>query len=65
MSADEVRQIAGRLRSDRIPSDVIWLDIDFQDRNRPFTTNRKTFPDLKGLAREVGGGWRQWRSRHP
>ena len=54
MSDGEVREIAKRLRSDRIPSDVIWLDIDFQDRNRPFTTNAKTFPDLKGLARDVG-----------
>ena len=54
MSAGEVRQIAGRLRSDRIPSDVIWLDIDFQDRNRPFTTKKETFPDLKALAGEVG-----------
>ena len=54
MSATEVRDIAKRLRSDRIPSDVIWLDIDFQDRNRPFTTNATTFPDLKGLARDVG-----------
>jgi alpha-glucosidase len=53
MSADEVRQIAGRLRSDRIPTDVIWLDIDFQDRNRPFTTNRKTFPSLKDLVRDM------------
>lgn len=54
MSADEVRGIANRLRADRLPSDVIWLDIDYQDRNRPFTTNPKTFPDLKGLARDVG-----------
>ncbi|MES2121058.1 MAG: TIM-barrel domain-containing protein [Pseudomonadota bacterium] len=54
MSADEVRDIAKRLRSDRLPSDVIWLDIDYQDRNRPFTTNAKTFPDLKGLASDVG-----------
>ena len=54
MSADEVRSIAARLRKDRIPSDVIWLDIDYQDRNRPFTTNRKTFPDLKKLASDVG-----------
>lgn len=54
MSADEVRGIAKRLRADRLPSDVIWLDIDYQDRNRPFTTNAKTFPDLKGLARDVG-----------
>jgi alpha-glucosidase len=54
MSADEVRQIARTLRKDRIPSDVIWLDIDYQDRNRPFTTNRKTFADLKRLASDVG-----------
>lgn len=54
MSATEVREIANRLRTDRIPTDVIWLDIDFQDRNRPFSTNAKTFPDLKGLARDVG-----------
>src|SRR4029078_12858099 len=54
VSATEVREIANRLRADRIPTDVIWLDIDFQDRNRPFSTNAKTFPDLKGLARDVG-----------
>jgi alpha-glucosidase len=54
MSAREVRSIAARLRSDRVPTDVIWLDIDFQDRNRPFTTNRQAFPDLKALARDVG-----------
>jgi alpha-glucosidase len=54
MSADEVRGIAARLRKDRVPADVIWLDIDFQDRNRPFTTNSKTFPSLKKLASDVG-----------
>lgn len=54
MSADEVRQIAARLRSDRIPTDVLWLDIDFQDRNRPFTVNKQTFPDLKGLIADMG-----------
>ncbi len=53
MSADEVRGIAARLRSDRIPTDVIWLDIDYQDRNRPFTTNPKTFPDLPGLVGDM------------
>jgi alpha-glucosidase len=31
----------------------MWLDIDFQDRNRPFTTNPKTFPDLAGLAGDL------------
>ena len=50
MSAAEVRGIADRLRAERIPADVIWLDIDYQDRNRPFTTNPKTFPDLPALV---------------
>ena len=53
MSAAEVRRIADRLRTERIPADVIWLDIDYQDRNRPFTTNPTTFPDLPGLARHL------------
>lgn len=31
----EVRRIANRLRSEQIPADVIWLDIDYQYRNCP------------------------------
>lgn len=54
MSADEVRGLVGRFRNDRFPLDVVWLDIDFQDRNRPFTTNPVTFPDLGRLVRDVG-----------
>lgn len=50
LSATEVRGIADRLRAERIPADVIWLDIDFQDRNRPFTTNPVTFPNLPALT---------------
>jgi alpha-glucosidase len=53
MSDSEVREIAGRLRRERVPTDVIWLDIDFQDRNRPFTTNGKTFPDLRKLTGDL------------
>ena len=53
MSAAEVRGIADRLRSEHIPADVIWLDIDFQDRNRPFTVNPETFADLPALARDL------------
>ena len=55
MSASEVRQIAATLRRDRIPADVIWLDIDYQDRNRPFTVNSKAFPDMSGLVRALSG----------
>jgi alpha-glucosidase len=53
MSAAEVRDLVATLRRDRVPTDVVWLDIDYQDRNRPFTVNKEAFPDLKGLAREL------------
>jgi len=49
----EVRAIGQHLRSDRIPADVIWIDIDYQDRNRPFTVNTTTFPDLKKLNTDM------------
>lgn len=54
MSGEELRTIADRLRSDRIPTDVLWLDIDFQDRNRPFTINSQTFPRFKELVGDLG-----------
>jgi alpha-glucosidase len=53
MDAAELRQVAARLRSERIPTDVLWLDIDFQDRNRPFTVNTTAFPDFAGMTRDL------------
>jgi alpha-glucosidase len=53
MSSAEVRSLAARLRSERIPSDVIWLDIDYQNSNRPFTTNPATFGDMPALASDL------------
>lgn len=49
----QLRDIATRLRADKIPSDVVYLDIDYQDRNRPFTVNSKTFPDFPGLVADL------------
>ena len=49
----QAQGIADRLRADRIPADVLWLDIDYQDRNRPFTIDTKAFPDLPGLVRRT------------
>jgi len=49
----QLREIATRLRNDRIPSDVVYLDIDYQDRNRPFTVNTKAFPDFSGLVSDL------------
>ncbi len=40
----QVREVADRLRADRIPSDVLYMDIDYQYRNRPFTVDPTKFP---------------------
>ena len=53
MTQAEAGGIANRLRADRIPADAIWLDIDYQDRNRPFTIDKKAFPDLPKLVRDL------------
>lgn len=54
MSDSEVRALAERFRSEHFPIDVIWLDIDYQDRNRPFTVNKATFPDMRKLVSDMG-----------
>jgi alpha-glucosidase len=51
----EVREIGRKLREDHIPTDVIWMDIDYQDRYRPFTVNKTTFPDLRKLNTDLNG----------
>ena len=48
-----VREVADRLRADKIPSDALYLDIDYQDRNRPFTVNPVTFPNFPGFVSDL------------
>jgi|HubBroStandDraft_4_1064222.scaffolds.fasta_scaffold01027_5 alpha-glucosidase len=48
-----VMEIADHLRRDHIPADVIYLDIDFQEKNRPFTIDKDRFPDLPGMVSEL------------
>jgi alpha-glucosidase len=49
----EVRRIASRLRSERIPADVIWLDIDYQIKNRPFTVDPERFPHFAQMIQDL------------
>jgi alpha-glucosidase len=49
----EVRRIAARLRSERIPADVIWLDIDYQLKNRPFTVDPDRFPTFDQMIKDL------------
>ena len=49
----EVRRIASKLRSERIPADVIWLDIDYQFKNRPFTVDPERFPHFDQMIQDL------------
>jgi alpha-glucosidase len=53
MSQARVLEVANTLRKDRIPSDAIYLDIDYQDKNRPFTVNKQAFPDIAGMVAKL------------
>ena len=49
----QLREVADRLRKDKIPSDVLWLDIDFQHENQPFTVNEQAYPDFAGMVKDL------------
>jgi len=50
----QVRQIASEFRKRKIPADVIYLDIDYQDHNRPFTVDSQRFPNFQGMIKDLG-----------
>jgi alpha-glucosidase len=52
-TAARVREVVRAYRAAGIPLDAIWLDIDYEEKHRPFTVNRTAFPDLPGLVREL------------
>lgn len=49
----EVKRIADRLRTERIPADVIWLDIDYQFKNWPFTVDPERFPTFEQMIKDL------------
>ncbi len=48
-----VREIAGGFRKNKIPADVIYLDIDYMDGYRVFTWDKKRFPDPPKLISDL------------
>jgi alpha-glucosidase len=43
------REIVKTLRDKKIPADVIYFDIDYQQGNAPFTINREYFPTFEKM----------------
>ncbi|MBY8880662.1 glycoside hydrolase family 31 protein [Actinacidiphila acidipaludis] len=54
-SQQEVRRVVAGYRERDLPLSVVHLDIDHYDGHRVFTVDRRAFPDLPGLARELDG----------
>lgn len=52
-SQAELLEVAGKLRTLKIPADVLWLDIDYMDRFHQFTWNREAFPDPVGMNAQL------------
>ncbi len=50
LTEQEARGVAERLRAERIPSDALWLDIDYQKGNAPFTVDTQAFPNFAGMV---------------
>jgi alpha-glucosidase len=48
-----VKKIAAKFRSLKIPCDAIYLDIDYMDGFRCFTWDKKKFPDPKAMIQDL------------
>ncbi|MEK7854973.1 MAG: TIM-barrel domain-containing protein, partial [Acidobacteriota bacterium] len=48
-----VREIADGFRKNKIPADVLYLDIDYMDEYRVFTWDKKRFPDPPKLLSDL------------
>ena len=49
----QLLDVEHRLRADKIPSDVLWLDIDFQKNNMPFTVDSERFPNFPQMVKDL------------
>ncbi|MCK7624887.1 glycosyl hydrolase [Streptomyces sp. RS10V-4] len=52
--AEGVRRVVAGYRERGLPLSAVHLDIDHYDGHRVFTVDREQYPDLPGLARELG-----------
>lgn len=49
----KVREVANKFKENKIPLDVIYLDIDYMDGYRVFTWDKERFPDPKKLIADL------------
>ena len=49
----QLREVAQKLRAERIPADALYLDIDYQKSNRPFTIDPEKFPTFVSMLADL------------
>jgi alpha-glucosidase len=54
MSEARVREVARTFREHQIPADALYLDIDYQQGNAPFTVDQQRFPNFEGMIKDLG-----------
>jgi len=52
-TADDIRRIGKEMREANIPCDTIYLDIDYMERFKDFTTCDDKFPDFENFVSEM------------
>lgn len=52
-SEDDIREVVNRYRSLGIPLDAVYMDIDYMQDYKIFTTNRERFPKFGSFVREM------------
>ncbi|KAI9891259.1 MAG: hypothetical protein M1814_002949 [Vezdaea aestivalis] len=50
---EDVRDVDRKFDKSKIPYDVIWLDIEYTDGKKYFTWGPLTFPDPKGMQKQL------------
>lgn len=49
----DIREVVREHRSNHIPLDAVYMDIDYMESYKDFSIDKSRFPDLKGLVQEM------------
>lgn len=49
----DIREVADKYRSNHLPLDMIYVDIDYMDGYRNFTIDKEAYPDFEGLVKDM------------
>lgn len=50
---EDIRKIVENYRKNKLPLDMIYLDIDYMEKFKDFTVNKKSFPDFKNFVSDM------------